>query len=211
MLAWTLDAASASSLVDRVIVSTDDSEIADVAKACGADVPFVRPAALAQDDTPDLPVLLHAIQWLEENQNFSPDIVVWLRPTVPLRLPADIDSTIELLAASGADCVRSVCIVEHHPFWMKRVEDDGRLATLVPDHDERTYYNRQTLPPVYRLNGAVDAIWCTRLSEGADEGRLFWGWPDVRAFVMPVERSIDIDTELDFVTAEYIVKRSLRP
>jgi len=191
VLAWTVDAALACPSLDRVVVSTDDDEIADVARACGADVPFARPAELANDDTPDLPVYRHALETLGEEF----DVVAWLRPTAPLRTADDIAAAVLLLEEAGADCVRPVCQAEHSPYWMGRVED-GRLVPLL-DHVPA---QRQLLPPVYRLNGAVDAVRCAAV--GAE---LFGG--DVRAYVMPRERSVDLDTELDFLLAEALLRR----
>lgn len=201
LIAWTIDAALQSTVVDRLIVSTDDSEIATIAAECGAEVPFMRPAELAADDTPDLPVLLHALDWLRVEAHDEPDLVVWLRPTAPMRLASDIDRGAGLLVETGADCVRSVCPSEHHPYWMKRLED-GRLMSFMPGHDERSYYSRQLLPPVYRLNGAVDVVWAERVLRSED--RLFWGWDDIRGYVMPVERSTDIDTEQDLRMVEFL-------
>jgi CMP-N,N'-diacetyllegionaminic acid synthase len=191
VLAWTVEAALACQLLDRVLVSTDDDEIAAFARACGAEVPFARPAELANDDTPDLPVYRHALEALGDEF----DVVAWLRPTAPLRTADDIAAAVRLLDETGADCVRSVCEAEHSPYWMGRVEE-GRLVPLLGDPPPR----RQLLPPVYRLNGAVDAVRCASVGD-----ELFGG--DVRAYVMPRERSVDLDTELDFLLAEALLRR----
>ena len=191
VLAWTVEAALAFPSLDLVVVSTDDDEIADVARACGADVPFARPAELANDDTPDLPVYRHALETLGDEF----DVVAWLRPTAPLRTADDIAAAVLLLEEAGADCVRSVCEAEHSPYWMGRVEE-GRLVPLLDDLPPQ----RQLLPPVYRLNGAVDAVRCAAVGD-----ELFGG--DVRAYVMPRERSVDLDTELDFLLAEALLRR----
>lgn len=200
LIAWTIEVALSCPSLDRRIVSTDDQEIAEIARQYSAEVPFLRPPELAQDDTPDLPVYKYALSWLREHEGYHPDIVVWLRPTSPLRTTHDIEAAIRLLIQSDADCVRSVCRVEHHPYWMKRFAGD-RLVPFIEGFDERRYYQRQLLPTVYRLNGAVDVTWCKTVME---RGLLYSG--DVRGYIMPIERSIDLDSELDFALAELLLK-----
>jgi CMP-N-acetylneuraminic acid synthetase len=190
-LAWTVEAALASSSLARVVVSTDDEAIATVARAGGAEAPFVRPAELAGDETTDLPVYRHALQALGDGF----DAVAWLRPTAPLRTAEDIDAAVTLLDETGADCVRSVCPAEHNPYWMGTIED-GRLVPLLGEVPSR----RQLLPEVVRLNGAVDVVRCASVRD-----ELFAG--DVRTYVMPVERSVELDTELDFLLAEALLRR----
>jgi len=201
LINYTVEAALQSQYHLRVVVSTDDEEIAEIARAAGAEVPFLRPAELARDDTADLPVCQHALRWLMMHENYCPEIVVWLRPTSPLRTVQDINAAVQLLLETGADCARSVCLAEHHPYWMKRLEGN-RLLPFVEGVDESKYYRRQELPPAYRLNGAVDVTWCKRILE---DGKLFGG--DMRGYVMPVERSVDLDSEIDFVLAELLLQR----
>ena len=200
LISWTIEKGLATTSINRVIVSTDDAEIAEITVKYGAEVPFLRPLELAQDDTPDLPVYLHVLNYLEQQENYNPDIVVWLRPTSPLRTIEDIENAINLLIDSDADCVRSVCLAEHHPYWMKKLEGD-RLIPLLEGVDETQYYRRQLLPPVYRLNGAVDVSWCKNVLENQ---QLYFG--NMGGYVMPPERSVDIDTELDFALAEILLK-----
>ena len=201
LIAWTIETALACPMLERVIVSTEDLEIADIARQYGAEVPFVRPAEFAQDDTPDLPVYQHALSWLAEHEGYYPDIVVWLRPTASLRTVEDVEAAIRLLIETGADCVRSVCVAEYHPYWMKRLDGD-RLIPFVDGIDESKYYRRQLLPPVYRLNGAVDVTWCKTVLEN---GLLYSG--DIRGYAMSAQRSIDLDSELDFALAELLLQR----
>src|SRR5204862_1417570 len=157
IVAWAIETARACPRIDRVVVSTDDDEIGQVARRHGADVPFLRPPELARDETPDRPVYDHAVAWLAENAGYRPDVVVWLRPTAPLRESRDIAEALDLLEGTGCDSVRSVCAAEHHPYWMMRLEGD-RLRPLLDQHDATTFHQRQLLPPVYRLNGAVDVV-----------------------------------------------------
>ena len=201
LIAWTIEKSLRCQCVDRVIVSTEDAEIADISRECGADVPFMRPTELSRDNTPDLPVCRHALEWIAEHENYHPDIIAWLRPTCPLRRVEDIQSAVEKLIETKADCVRSVSCVKHHPYWMKRLQED-RLLPFMEDKDEKEYYRRQLLPPLYYLNGAVDVVWVENVLK---EELLFTG--DVRAYVMPPEFSEDIDTEFDFVIVEAILER----
>ncbi|MBL8629836.1 MAG: acylneuraminate cytidylyltransferase family protein [Rhodospirillaceae bacterium] len=200
LIAWTIDAALAANSVSRVIVSTDDHEIAVIARACGAEVPFMRPDEFAQDDTPDMPVLKHALEFLTVKENHDCAMVAWLRPTAPLRLADDIDAAIDVLAKSTADSVRSVSVSKAHPYWMKTLSD-GVLQPFVPGEDEQKYPRRQALPPVYALNGAVDVMRTKTLQGWAT----LWG-ARVAGYVMPPERSVDIDTEADFVVAEALLR-----
>jgi CMP-N-acetylneuraminic acid synthetase len=200
VIAWTIEAARACPAIERVVVSTDDEEIGRLAEGLGVEVPWLRPAELGQDDTPDFPVFRHALSALASD-GYEPEAVAWLRPTAPLRTAEDIGAAVELLASTGAACVRSVCEAEHHPYWMKKLDGD-RLAPFVLGADESTYYRRQLLPPVYRLNGAVEVV---RPSAVPVDGPLFGG--DVRGYVMPAERSIDLETELDFILAEALLSR----
>src|SRR5207237_942740 len=124
-----------------------------VAKKEGAEVPFMRPSELAADDTPDFPVFTHAIEWLQKNEGWTPEIVIWLRPTSPLRASSDITQALELLTSTGADAVRSVTLTENHPYWMKLLDKQQRLTPLMPGFDEHSHPRRQTFPPVYHLNG----------------------------------------------------------
>lgn len=202
LVAWTIEAALGYRYFDRIIVSTEDAEIARISRKYPIEVPFLRPIELSQDDTPDLPVCQHALTWMAEHENYHPDIVVWLRPTCPLRRVEDIEAAIDKLTKSDADCVRSVSLVEHHPYWMKRLEQD-RLLPLIEGKDETLYYQRQLLPPVYRLNGVVDVV---RAENILKQDRLFAG--DMRAYVMPSEFSMDLDTELDFMLAEFIINKT---
>ena len=199
LIVHAIDTARRCASVGRIVVSTDNAEIADAARRAGAEVPFLRPSDLGADDTPDLPVLEHALRELARN-GYHPFAVVWLRPTSPLRTPDDVDAAVELLRRTGADSVRSVCLTEHHPYWMKVLEDD-RLRPLLPDRDDAAYPRRQLLPDVYRLNGAIEVIRCDRLA--VRSGSMYGA--DVRGYVMPRERSIDVDDEADLDLLECLM------
>lgn len=157
LIAWTIAAAAEAKVVTRIMVSTDDEEIASVARNEGAEVPFMRPRELARDDTLDWPVFVHALEWLSANQNYRPDLILHLRPTTPLRTSAMIDEGVALLAAApGADSLRSVCTPYNNPFKMWLIED-GRLRPLI-DTDIAEAYNqpRQNLPAAWWQTGTLD-------------------------------------------------------
>lgn len=201
LIAWTIETALNTPCLERVIVSTDDQKIASIARRFGSDVPFLRPHEFARNDTPDLPVYQHALTWLDENENYRPEIVVWLRPTAPMRTSEDIQGAVNKLLETNADWVRSVCLVEHHPYWMYRIEGD-RLVSFVEGVDIQKYIRRQLLPSAYRVNGAVDITWRKTITE---KEHLYIG--DVRGYIMPAERSLDIDSELDLALVELLLQR----
>lgn len=200
LIAHTIRAALASDRLTRVIVSTDHEGIADVAAREGAEVPFLRPASLAQDDTADYPVVRHAIDWLESTQQRVPEILALLRPTTPFKSASSINAAVELLSRTGAEAVRSVTRVEgvHHPYWMYRLGDGDRATTFVQGIDvERDYYRRQLLPPVFRLNGVVDALNVPRM---VARGTMYGS--DIRGLPVDEEEALDIDTEIDLLVCE---------
>ena len=162
LLAWSIAAAKQSQLVTRIIVSTDDEEIAAVAREWGAETPFLRPAEFAQDKTIDLPVFEHALQWLEENEGYQPEIVIQLRPTSPIRPKNMLDHAIRiLLDHSDADCVRGVVPAGQNPFKMWRFDGEDkpmRQLLEVPGIAEPYNAPRQILPPVYWQTGHIDVI-----------------------------------------------------
>jgi sialic acid synthase SpsE/CMP-N-acetylneuraminic acid synthetase len=198
LIVHTIDAAKASKAIDRIIVSTEDPEIAEIAKKYGAAVPFLRPQELARDETPTLPVIQHALAYLKASEACEPEIVVLLQPTSPLRRPGDIDRAVGILEQTAADSVVSVCASEHHPAWMKRIES-GRIVPFLENAPE--YLRRQNLPPVYRLNGA---IYVTRYRILIEGNRILG--PDTRAYVMDAESSVDIDSMLDLRLASVIMQ-----
>lgn len=146
LIGYTIKSAQKSKLINRVIVSTDDQQIADVAKKFGAEVPFIRPAELAEDLTPDLPVFQHAIKWLKENENYEPDYIVHLWATSPYRKDGDIDKAIELaLENPDADCVRSVTIPSQTPFKMWR-RDQGKFLKPIMQKEYEKFYKENPAP-----------------------------------------------------------------
>ena len=160
LIAYSIEQARRSRLVTRAIVSTDDAEIADVARAHGGEVPFLRPAQYAQDMSPDIDVFRHALQWLVDHEGYRPELVVHLRPTGPVRRVELIDQAIALmLEHPEADALRSVSAPLQTPYKMWRIED-GYLRPLltVPGVTESYCAPRQSLPDVWWQNGYVDII-----------------------------------------------------
>lgn len=193
LIAWTIEAALRSSLLDAVVVSTEDEEIAEVARHHGAQVPFLRPAALAQDGSPGIDPVLHALDALPQHTS-----VLLLQPTSPLRRTDDIDRCLQLARQQGLKSVVSVVEADSHPFWTYRLTDDAALRRFV---DAAPVARRQDLPPAYVLNGALyyaDAAWLRQSRTLVDA--------DTRALVMAREHSVDIDTPLDWRFAELLLK-----
>jgi len=160
LIAHSIEQALAAETIDRTIVSTDDAEIAEVSLAAGAEVPFTRPAELAQDDSPDLDVFRHALVWLEAHEGYRPELVVHLRPTHPIRRPERIDQAVRAIAADPeADSLRSVCRPAQTPYKMWRVTGGYLEPVLavegVPDAHSRP---RQLLPEIWWQNGYVDVV-----------------------------------------------------
>ena len=192
LIAYTIDAAKESKLLTDFIVSTDDDKIAEVARNEGAEV-LMRPPELAADDTPMVPVIKHAL--LQKPYDF----VVVLQPTTPLRQGSDIDTALQILFSTGADSVVSVYQVDdHHPARMYRLVDEQ----LVPYDKEPAARLRQFLPPVYHRNGAVYAC---RAALVWEQDTLLG--PDLRPYIMPRERSVNIDDRLDLALADFLLTR----
>jgi CMP-N-acetylneuraminic acid synthetase len=198
LIVYSIEAALASKKIGRLIVSTDDDEIAAVSREYGAEVPFLRPHNLAEDTTPDQPVFQHSLDWLRENENYTPKIVLNLRPTTPFKTPQIIDEVIQTIVDTRADVVRTMSRVEgvHHPYWMYLL-DDGQACPYMKDLDLSDYYQRQLLPQVYRINGVVDAIKTSLVYEGN-----ILHSNNMRGVVISDYESIDIDTEFDFMLCE---------
>jgi CMP-N-acetylneuraminic acid synthetase len=201
LLAYTVETARRSGALDRVILSTEDEAIAAAGRDLGCDVPFMRPLDLAQDDTPHLPVIQHAVRWMQERAAYRPDAVMILQPTSPLRTAGDIASAVALLDTSGADSVLSVneVPVHAHPMRTLRLDAQGQAVLFVSGQPVRKRINRrQDLPPAWVMNGCIYAC-RTRVLFDA-EPSLYGN--RVVAYRMPVERSLSIDDLEDWHAAE---------
>lgn len=200
LIAWSIEAALASPGVERVIVSTDDEEIARVSREWGAEVPFMRPAELASDTASHVDVVEHAIRWLEASGKSELEYLLLLQPTSPLRTAADIEGIIELVTGSNPPAAISVYEVTDHPYYALRLLGNGTLSDFLPGQPGQAYPRRQDLPPAYITNGA---LYIVRPDMFLKE-RTFTP-PGTLAFIMPAQRSLDIDTEWDFYLANLIL------
>lgn len=203
LIAYSIAAGRAAESVTRVILSTDDQEIAEIACRYGAEVPFLRPVELARDETPDLPVFQQALAWLKENEGYQPEIVVQLRPTSPFRRTWHIDQAVaRLLERPEADSVRTVCLPFQNPFKMWRIGQDGFMRPLI-ELDLKEPYNlpRQVLPEIYWQTGYVDAAWAdTILAKDSMTGE------NILPLVIGQDEWIDIDSPDDWRRAERLLE-----
>ncbi len=200
LIAYSIAAAQQATLIDRVLVSTDDADIAKIAREFGAETPFMRPAELAQDDTPDFPVFEHALKWLNENEDYKADLIVQLRPTSPLRPQNFIDEAIQsLIDHPEADSVRGVVPAGQNPHKMWRLADDGSMQALLSVKGVKEAFNapRQSLPSIYWQTGHIDVLRSeTILKKGSMSG------DKVRPIHIDAAYSVDIDTLSDLQRAE---------
>ena len=201
MIAYTIEAAKKSQLLTEFLVSSENPEIITVAKQYGAPVPFVRPAQLATDEAPTLPVVQHAVREMEALNDLTYDIIVLLQPTTPLRRPEDIDAAIDKLIATGADSVISVCEVgAYHPARMRQIIDDCLIE--LPIREPKEMLRRQDLPPIYIRNGAIYAVQRqVVMLQNSLIGKVS------RPYIMPDEISVNVDSKLDFLMAEILLRQ----
>lgn len=198
LVAHSIAQAKDSRYLDEVVVSTDDKTIAEISEKYGARVPFLRPAEFATDTARMADVILHTLDWAV-SEGAASDISVLLQPTSPLRLASDIDGAIEALFAKNAKAIVSVCEAEHHPHLMNALPEDGCMKNFMkPEFKNLT---RQEVTTSYRINGAVYIAYPGYLKKN-----LGWLGDDTYAYIMPKERSIDIDDKLDFSIAEFLMK-----
>ena len=204
LIAYSIEIARQSKLVTRIIVSTDDDEIASIAKALGAEVPFMRPPELAQDDTRDLPVFQQALRWLKDNEGYEPTAVVQLRPTTPIRERDSVDRAINVLLENpSADSVRSVVIPDKNPFKMWLINPDGFMQPLISLEEMDEAYNapRQALPSAYWHSGQVDVI---RPETLFDKNSM--SGEKILPIILDPMYSIDIDTLDTWQYAEWVIR-----
>lgn len=201
LLAYTVESARASRALDRVILSTEDEAIAAAGRGLGCEVPFIRPAALSQDDTPHLAIIQHAVAWMRDQAGYDPDAVMVLQPTSPLRTADDITAAVALLDSTGADSVLSVSSVpsHSHPMRTLRLDAGGRAVLFATGEPVRKRINRrQDLPEAWVMNGAIYA--CRTPLLFAAEPSLYGD--HVVAYRMPAGRSVSIDDPDDWTAAE---------
>ena len=203
LIAYSIAAALQAGTVTRVIVSTDDQEIAAVARRFGAETPFLRPAELAADRTMDLPVFQHALTWLAEHEGYHPDAVVHLHATTPVRPPGCVDSAVRLLLEHpDADCVRGVVEPGQNPHKMWRIDKQtGHMLPLLTLPGITEPYNtpRQLLPPVYLQTGHVNVTRPPIILGGSMTGRV------ILPYIIDAHFEVDLDTLADWERGEWLV------
>jgi CMP-N-acetylneuraminic acid synthetase len=199
LITWSIKAALKARNVRRVLVSTDSEEIATISRHAGAEIPFLRPASLSGDRSSHYDVVKHAIDWLEQDEGSVPSEVLLLQPTSPLRSSEDIDGLLELMRSEDADSAFCVSKVDAHPAYFYRLNERHRASLLLPRPPG--YMRSQDLEPLYRENGAGYAL---RPKTFRQRSTILG--TDPVAYVMPTERSIDIDNELDFVLAAALLE-----
>lgn len=202
LIAYAIEAAKKSKLIQRVIVTTDDTEIAAIAKKHGAEVPFIRPAELAKDDTPPGPVLEHALRFLKEKEKYTPDIIVWLEPPCPFRTPGEIDEAVRALQKDKkADSLRSVCEPFQNPYKSWTL-DKKYLRPLLTEKGRVLHTGpRQKTKKTYWQNGAIFLV---RYNTIMKKGNFFGD--RILPFIMASHKFVDIDKEGDFLLAEFYLK-----
>ena len=196
LIAWSIEEAKKSKYTDKVVVSTDSKQIAEISRQYGAEIPFLRPAELAQDTTSSIDVIKYCLENLDENF----DYLILLQPTSPLRTAKDIDKAIEMLD-NNTLAVVSVCETEHSPLWSNTLPDDLSMKNFL--RPEIKNKRSQDLPKYYRLNGAIFLAEIKYFYQHNG----FYG-DKTKALIMSKEHSIDIDTEFDFLICSYILKQN---
>jgi len=200
LIVYTIEAGLQSKYQMRIIVSTDDEKIAEISRSYGAEVPFLRPEGLAKDKTPTLPVLQHAIRFLNTKENYFPDIILLLQPTSPLRKAKHIDEAMDLFFRENPDSVVSLCKVKDSPYSIKKIEKNGIVIPFINTDEE--YTRRQDLPELYKLNGAIYLMGVDIIMK---ENKILGD--NTKAYIMKEKDSIDVDTEVDFVLAGIIMRK----
>ena len=199
LIAWTIEAALECTFIDEVMVTTDDEEIAQVARRFGANVPFLRPAILSGDMATSFDAIKHTINFYIDKLDKGYDYVILLQPTSPLRTSRDIVGSVDVLFQKKSDAVISVCEADHSPLWMNTLTDDHSLAGFI--REEALNQRSQDLQKYYRLNGAIYICKTDNLLED----RSFFLSKNIFAYTMEKEDSIDIDDLFDFRLANLIL------
>ncbi len=199
MIGWTIEQALQSQYIDKVIVSTDDKEIAHISRQFSAETPYLRPVELATDGASSVDVVLHAVEWFEKKDT-PYDLILLLQPTSPCRTSKDIDNAIKLIFSKNAKAIVSVCEVDHSPYWANILPDNGCMKEFL--RTEIKDKNRQELLAHYRLNGAIYLAY----SDYVKSQKSFFGI-ETYAYIMSKEKSVDIDDEIDFVFAEFLLQK----
>lgn len=207
LVGWVLDAAQRSESINRLVVSTDSEQYEEIARACGAEVPYLRPSELAHDKSSEIDYVRHMLDWLDKNEGYRPDIVVRMMATVPLQEPEDIDAVVQILKADPvADSAVVIAEARQHPLKALKIVDDGaggtKLVTYFSDSGrEVTPIARQSYQPAYFRANVIacrtKVVYDTHSLTG----------DTVRYYIIPQERAVDIDNLIDFFIVEHLMSR----
>ena len=200
LIGWTIEAAIRSKYINEVVVSTDSKEIADISKAYGANVPFMRPEELSVDSAHPIEAVKHAVNFCMNEQKKKFEYVLLLHPTSPLRDEHDIDKAIEFMFSKKANAVISVSETEHSPLWSNTLPEDLSMKNFLQDDLKNKM--SQDLPKYYRLNGAIYICKTKKLLQE----NTFFLKDNIYAFLMNVNKSVDIDSFIDFKLAETLIQ-----
>tara|TARA_B110000090_G_scaffold184582_1_gene212062 strand:- start:3271 stop:3975 length:705 start_codon:yes stop_codon:yes gene_type:complete len=203
LIAWSIEHARAVQRIERVIVSTDSQEIANVARKYGAEVPFIRPAELSSDTSPEWLAWRHALSYMRQTEGSMPDVMISIPATAPLRLPLDIENCLDEYEKGNVDVVITVTDAQRSPYFnMVKENADGTVGLVIPPQTKVT--RRQDAPTVYDIATVayVASPDFVMANQSAFEGR-------VRSVHVPVERAIDIDTLMDFEIAEILYANTI--
>ena len=200
LIEWSINAVQRSKLVDRIIISTDSKEYKSLCSKYNVEIPFIRPKEFARDESTSEDVVIHALDWLRENNNYIPDYILYLQPTSPLRVNNDIDNSIQIAIENDADSVISVGLVNQHPYYMKTINKSGQI-----NHYLDLKYptpRRQDLKKLYVLNGAIFLVKTQIISRGS------WYGERNYPYIMPPERSLEIDTPFEMLVADLLLRNN---
>ena len=202
LIAWTIEIAKRAKKLDKIIVSTDSERYASICGKYNIQVPFLRPSELSSDEATSEDVVSHALKWMEKNEQYQPDYILYLQPTSPLRTADDIDQSIAIAKDKHADSVVSVELTNHHPYFMKKIDSNGLIS-----HYEKQIFptpRRQELEPIYVFNGAIFLISTKIILENKS-----WYENKCYSYIMPPERSLEIDNPHDLHVADLLLKDHL--
>lgn len=199
LIAWSIEAGLSSGCIDELVVTTDNSDIAKVGVEYGAEVPFIRPQELATDEASSFDVIKHVLEFYRHEKNREFDFLILLQPTSPFRGSGEIVEAVSLLEERNADAVISVCRANHSPLWTNTLANDLSMKNFLMNKVRNK--RSQDLEPYYQLNGAV---YICRVDSFLEEGSLFLN-DNIFAYIMDDKKSVDIDTELDFKFAQFLL------
>lgn len=212
LIGRVIEAARQGKVISRVVISTEDEEIAEIARHYGAEVPFDRPSELASDTASMLSVVRHALGWLKDCEQYQPDILVLLQANSPFVRSVDIDRAAQMLLETGSDVVYTVSEIEHPPFWGQKVDENSVPRFLMDESSIPGFDRRQDMPRAYRPTGAIAAM---RVS-------YFWNCPDgeprfhmpkqgqkSRVLILDAVTSLDIDSQIDYLLAQVVINHNL--